>query len=495
MNYKARKVLAAAVLAVIFISGNFTEVDVFANVTSRPANRPNQVFIDGVRLENVVIIDDRTFIQLREFVDMTNLQLDLDEHRQLINVFSTDFPPDISRETVLFPAFVEFSADRSTITKTYLLNEHQNPAEIDIDEFIDNNTIYVLTSMSRVETPVISRKIHTETLQVEVGINNIRAVLEALGEVFWYYDAFLGYQGELHLRHDSIRVEESGFRNEGFTQTETRIYPNLPYRDVSLVPRTITISNRELTLIDVEWTTNYTADGSRFTAHATYTRDGVRRLTTGYLATAEFEGVVNRYYSGMTKFVLTFQAVGAISDHNHANIGFISGSGVSNVVTVISDKSGYASDAKEVDIQEANPIIIDEMFGLIGWVLLLSTLLGGALFTLFGKLKRKNVTIYQVYPDEKYSLLAKVKMPEWSNALVLNLLPRDVRSKITENKFIIELDKSVAKRFRDRNFTVKYRRKSISEYIDPAFDMKTYQMHVDFNDQFFDKEDDFEESE
>ena len=118
MRGRARKVLTAVSLAAFLVFGSFSGVSANVPLVNRPMNRENQVFIDGVRLDNVTVINDRTYIQLRELVDRTNLQLILDEQRQLVNVFSSDAPPDISREAILFPALIEITADRSVITKT-----------------------------------------------------------------------------------------------------------------------------------------------------------------------------------------------------------------------------------------------------------------------------------------------------------------------------------------------------------------------------------------
>ena len=305
------------IMFLLFMLAGYTNVFASNNVPlpNRPMERDDQIFINGVRVHGVSQSDDgEVFVHLREVANILGHSIIRDDRRQSVNIFYGSAAPDIRREPVFFPAIIETSADRNSITRTYLLSEYENAAEILTDDFTEDGITYVLTRMTMEENPIMDGRIHTEVVQVEVSTSDITAVLAALGDTFMYSDDF-GFEGDLTLRSDTIRTEVAGHRNEGFTSRETRTYPHLSSMDVALVPRTITVNGRTYYLENVEWTEartetiDYRSLGTSFTANATYTRQGTRRITTGYLATAEFVGEVNKFDWGMTRYILTFEAV------------------------------------------------------------------------------------------------------------------------------------------------------------------------------------------
>jgi len=449
---------------------------------NRPMEREDQIFIDGIRLHNVIHGDTGTYVQLRELVDAIGYNIIRDDRRQLINVYS-DTAPDIRREAVFFPAIIEASADRNIITKTYLLSAYENPAEILTDDFTENGIAYVLTRMTKEENPIMDGRIHTEVVQVQVATDDISAVLAALGDVFHYEDEF-GFQGELQLRADTVRVEVAGHRNEGFTSRQTRQFPHLSSRDVALVPRTVTANGHTYTLDDVHWTESrldvidYRSLGSSFTANATYVRQGTRRITTGFMATADFVGEVNQFDWGMTRYVLTFEAV----QGNHPGLET-----VESISEPIREEIEIPSDEYESELvpqHTRNPFPWSTIFRVLGIGLLAIVGVGGIAYLIYflcSKYLGKNVIVYQVTSDDSYNKLTKMKLTDKIDVLDMNLLPDKVREKITESKFIFELTSSARKKFEGKNVTVKLRGKTVSEYIDPSSTMKIYQFVADFD--------------
>ena len=445
---------------------------------NRPLEREEQIFIDGIRLLNVIHEETGIYVQLRELVDAIGYNIIHDDRRQLVNVYSSS-PPDIRREPVLFPALVETSADRNTITRTYLVSEDENAAEIITDDFLENGITYVLTRMTKEENPIMDGRIHTEVVQVEVSTDEISAVLTALGDIFHYEDEF-GFQGELQLRADTVRVEAAGHRNEGFTARQTRQYPHLSSRDVALVPRTITVSGRTYSLEDVQWTesrqetVDYRSLGTSFTANATYVRQGTRRITTGFLATEEFVGEVNQFDWGMTRYVLTFEAVSG----NRPGLETVESISEPIQEEILEPESPIQPQ------QTRNPFPRARVLGILGYGLLIVTGIGGLGYLIYMLSKRflgKNITIYQVTSDDSYNLLTKAKLTDKMDALDMNLFPNKIREKITESKFIFELNSSARKKFEGTTIAVKLRGKTVLEYIDPNLTMKIYQFHVDFD--------------
>ena len=456
-----------------YTSSNITSHTSNTPLPNRPMERENQIFVDGTRVHNVIQNETGTYIQLHELVDIIGFNIIHDDRRQLINIYS-DIPPDIRREAVLFPSIVETSADRNTITRIYMLNDYENPAEILTDDFVENGITFVLSLMTKEVNPIMDGRIQTQVVQVEVSTDEISAVMAALGDVYHFEDEF-GFQGDLQLRADTVRVEAAGHRNEGFTARQTRQYPHLSSRDVALVPRTIVVNNRTYTLEDVQWTearqdvVDYRSMGSSFTANAIYVRQGTRRITTGFLATAEFVGDVNQFDWGMTRYVLTFDAVSG----NHLEME-----------TVISISEPVREEIPEPAPEEL-PTRVRNPFpwATVGLVLLGIIATGGVGFLLYLLAQRflgKNITIYQVKDDDSYNLLTKAKLTDKMDALDMNLLPDKVWDKITGSKFIISLNNSARAKFEGENINIKFKGNTTSEYIDPDSPMKVYQFKIDF---------------
>ena len=83
--------------------------------------------------------------------------------------------------------------------------------------------------------------------------------------------------GTLTLRLDTVQVEPSGYGSSTKQLSVKRSYPNLAEQDTQYIPKSIEDNGRPLTLSDIQWQTDNTAnmDGyavaDRYTAVATYT--------------------------------------------------------------------------------------------------------------------------------------------------------------------------------------------------------------------------------
>ncbi|MDR0571586.1 MAG: hypothetical protein LBG48_01910 [Rickettsiales bacterium] len=475
MNYKIIfKIIKVASLATFLFLLFF--INIFAATSAPLSNiinkRSNQIFLDSVRIENTTIIDDRTYIELREFVEKSGYSLIYDDKNQLINVYSTTQPPEIQRETVLFPIIVETSEDKSIIVKTYILDKNDNAAEIETNEFTDNDVLYSLLEMTKEDNPIIEKKMHTEIIQIELETDEINTVLSALGETYKYEDEF-GFQGELKLKVDSIRTEIASYRNESYDISEKRSYPNLSSNDLSLIPKIITVNGNTLTLSDVQWTESrqdnidFTDLGSIFTANAIYTGSNIKRVETGFLITADFTGEINRFDWEKTRYILTFKSVsGNRSDDEFQKV-----------------KIEEVVDSSKKSISIKHPFPWGKVFGVMGsgiLVIIIISIIVALAYLLWEKVIGKNIIIYQVFSDESYGKLTKMRLSKKNDILDMNLLPIKIREKITENKFIIELTNSVRKRYEDKKIFVKLRNQIVEEYIDPNYEMKKYQFKIDF---------------
>ena len=108
-----------------------------------------------------------------------------------------------------------------------------------------------------------------------------------------------GLMGTLTLRLDTVQVEPSGYGTATKGISTKRSYPNLAEQDTQYLPKTITENGRTLTLTDIQWQTDNTAnlDGyavaDRYTAVATYSGSATSSYVKGYTVTAEYKGTVS----------------------------------------------------------------------------------------------------------------------------------------------------------------------------------------------------------
>lgn len=90
-------------------------------------------------------------------------------------------------------------------------------------------------------------------------------------------------------------------------------YPNLASQDTANIPKTIEDNGRTLTLQNISWQTDNTANtdgyamGDRFTAVATYTGSATSSYVTGYTVTADYSGTVSRIALNKTRYVAIFE--------------------------------------------------------------------------------------------------------------------------------------------------------------------------------------------
>ena len=93
----------------------------------------------------------------------------------------------------------------------------------------------------------------------------------------------------------------------------TRSYPNLASQDTANIPKTIEDNGRTLTLQNISWQTDNTANtdgcamGDRFTAVDTYTGSATSSYVTGYTVTADYSGTVSRIALNKTRYVAIFE--------------------------------------------------------------------------------------------------------------------------------------------------------------------------------------------
>jgi hypothetical protein len=213
----------------------------------------------------------------------------------------------------LFPSSVEelrFENSRHII-RTYNLLPTETPMDINMDSFTREGFYFTLQDITRNRTQLVTTREYVKVVEIETRNQNLNIILEHLTE-YMVIETEGGYGGILFLDLASLHTQVAGTRTEGFTQTETRTFPNLSNPDVSLIPHSITVGGNVLTLSDVTWsgggeeTIDYTRIAHSFTAHATYTRQGTRNVVLGYITVAEFSGVLSRIGEGERVYTALF---------------------------------------------------------------------------------------------------------------------------------------------------------------------------------------------
>ena len=213
---------------------------------------------------------------------------------------------------VCYPTAVEQNEDGSEIRKVYDLEPGQDPAGISRSDFEQNGIHYTLTDLLKQEMPEYQERQHTEEVSLESKNKDMASILALLPQQKEFVTED-GLSGTLTLRLDTVQVETAGYGKSSKTVTTTRRYPNLGSQDTSYIPKTVEENGRTMTLQDISWQTDNTANmdgyalGDRYTAVATYSGTATSSYVTGYTVTAKYEGTVSRIALDRVRYVAIFE--------------------------------------------------------------------------------------------------------------------------------------------------------------------------------------------
>ena len=222
------------------------------------------------------------------------------------------YPEDMRDE--LYPADVQTLAvdGARQIIKTYILSVGQSPADISRDTFERDGWRYTLTDITEKRVSGTDARSHTETVEINTDSNDMNKIISLLSPSLEYQSQD-GYAGILTLDLSSVKCEAAGYKNSSYTVTATREYPHLSTNDLSLIPKTITDNGRTLTLDDVTWEAQQTANvdyydiPSSYRAVAKYTAKASRSVATGYITTADYTGEIVKPVTGDTVYTAFFE--------------------------------------------------------------------------------------------------------------------------------------------------------------------------------------------
>ena len=212
-----------------------------------------------------------------------------------------------------YPSQVSYSMNNGIfeVRKTYELPVDQEPSMQAKQSFEQDGYSFTLTDLLRQELPEQQSKEYTETVTVSSESKELTAILPLLADTKAVTTED-GFTGTLKLDTGSITVEPDGYKNNSWTVSATRTYPNLSSLDLESIPKTTTENGRTLNFSTVDWQTDNTenvdddAIGDRFSAIVTYTGTASSRNVTGYTVTAQYSGEVEKVSLDKVQYVAVF---------------------------------------------------------------------------------------------------------------------------------------------------------------------------------------------
>ena len=213
---------------------------------------------------------------------------------------------------VCYPTSIQCSEDKTELKKIYDLSPDADPAGIPRSDFEKDGYHYTLVDLLRQELPENESRQHTEHVSVESAKKDMESVLALLPQEREFITDD-GLTGTLTLKLDTVQVEPSGYGSSTKQLSVKRSYPNLAEQDTQYIPKTIEDNGRPLTLSDIQWQTDNTAnmDGyavaDRYTAVATYTGSATSSYVKGYTVTADYSGTVSHIALDRVRYVAIFE--------------------------------------------------------------------------------------------------------------------------------------------------------------------------------------------
>ena len=213
---------------------------------------------------------------------------------------------------VCYPTSIQCSEDKTELKKIYDLSPDADPAGIARSDFEKDGYHYTLVDLLRQELPENESRQHTEHVSVESAKKDMESVLALLPQEREFITDD-GLTGTLTLKLDTVQVEPSGYGSSTKQLSVKRSYPNLAEQDTQYIPKSIEDNGRTLTLSDIQWQTDNTAnmDGyavaDRYTAVATYTGSATSSYVKGYTVTADYSGTVSHIALDRVRYVAIFE--------------------------------------------------------------------------------------------------------------------------------------------------------------------------------------------
>lgn len=206
---------------------------------------------------------------------------------------------------------MEMVGDTPYITKVYEL-DRTSDLTLMVNGFGQDGYIFTRHDIyEQMQADVVDTRQASQSATVEIADNSTAAVLAAADAIISFSED--GYSGQLQIDANSIHIEEAGRTSYNYRITEVREYANLDRNDANYIPKTITKDGRTLELESIDWqvmgTTN--TDGglvpNNFKATATYAGSATGSQVSGYVATFQYTGLIEKTTQGKCLYSIVYR--------------------------------------------------------------------------------------------------------------------------------------------------------------------------------------------
>ena len=141
----------------------------------------------------------------------------------------------------LYPAEVRTSEENGMIRleKVYYLSTRDDPSAIPTGDFDREGRHYTLLDVLKNDLSETDAKDYIEVVTLDSSTKDMAEIIKTL-EPEREIATEDGYTGILKPDYTKITVEAAGYKNNSWTVSASRTYPNLSDADLSLVPKTVT---------------------------------------------------------------------------------------------------------------------------------------------------------------------------------------------------------------------------------------------------------------
>lgn len=242
-----------------------------------------------------------------------------DKASAILSTTATSIPTSAAPKTVCYPTAIDVRDEGAEIRKIYDLSPEIDPAGIPRADFERAGFSYTFVDLLKQELPEYEERTHTESVTLNSKKKDMESVMSLLPEQKEFVTDD-GLSGILNLQLDTVQVETAGYGKSTKQVSVTRDYPNLVSQDTENIPKSIDDGGKTLTLSDIKWQTDNTANvtgyamGDRYTAVATYTGTATSTYVKGYTVTAEYTGTVSRIALNRVRYVAIFEGMSILDD-------------------------------------------------------------------------------------------------------------------------------------------------------------------------------------
>ena len=374
----------------------------------------------------------------------------------------------------LFPISVseEINNGYMVITKTYALTPDENPAYIDKKDFVNKGISYVLSDVIMRENREDEVLEHTEIVEVNTSTDKIADVIAQLNPEQVYEQN--GYYGVLHLDISSISCEPAGYKTSSYELSEERVVRNLATQDTSVFDKSISVSGRNYTLKNVNFSTDSNAlvdhesVASSYIGTAVYTATGSSSKVTGYITKAVYTGEISK----------------TIVDKTYYSVQFIS----AEPIVVPEPEPVPESEPTPMLVPEATEksFELPEIFLPIMVTLITIAVVTGTSILVAYAFMLFNVTIYNQDKDgHRFNKVGRVRLKYKSGeqpVIDIESAKFKGKNKAASNKFVIEFTEKATKDLVGKEIFVRYKGKEISHIVENDEGYRKYQFEVNFDE-------------